>query len=162
MKKQTVGQLIRQRRQSLECSQEAVATAIGVSIKFISYVENGERQMPVEHFPKIAEFLGLSLKELFAAKVTGDKLADNLRRCRNELKGSTDQVKERIKLNRIKEFRNQEIKETMRVLESQRQYYKTHIETFVSEAKKLEKQIKELSQEQELLGFGQMKFKGVE
>jgi transcriptional regulator with XRE-family HTH domain len=153
----SVGALIKEKRQAMECSQEAIATEIGVSIKFISLVENGERQLSVEHFPKIAQFLEIPLKELFNAKLFDEKTQTELRRIRKELiGGDSDQVGNAIRLNTLKELRSKEIDEMLKFLEVQRQDFIAQIKIGTIEKTRVDAQIKLLSEEKQALGFGQM------
>lgn len=156
-KNKSVGQLLKEKRLELECSQEAVATEIGVSIKFISLVENGERQLSVNHFPKVANFLGIEIKDLFNSKLYDEKSQSEMRRIKRELSESmNDQVGNAIRLNNAKEFRVKEIDELIRFLEMSREDYSAQIKINTINKTKVENQIKLLNEEKEVLGFGQL------
>ena len=101
-KKKTVAQLVKEHRKLADCSQEAIAVELGVSIKFVSLVENGERQLPVEHIPKLSKFLEIPIKELFRAKMYDQKIHDEMKRVRKELMNGADEIKTAIDLNKIK------------------------------------------------------------
>lgn len=158
-KKKTVGQLIREKRKETDCSQEAIAEALGVSIKFISLVERGERQLSVEHFPKLANFLEIPLKTLFQSKLYDEKTQERLRSIRQDLENESDEVKRALDLNRIRDLRKKELDELIKFLEFQRQDYIAQIKTGTIEKQRVEAQIALLVEEKELLGFGQLQMK---
>lgn len=156
-KTKSVGDLIRSKRNEMECSQEAVAEYIGVSIKFISLVENGERQLAVEHFPKVANFLEIPLKELFNAKLFDQKTQHELKRIKRELiNESGDEVSKAIRMKSLKELRVKEIDELLKYLGVQRQDFIAQVKIGSIEKTRLDNQIRLLSEEKEALGFGQM------
>jgi predicted transcriptional regulator len=62
-----LGKLIRTRREELRLPQKKVADDIGFSNVFLSRVEFGKCQLPVEHVDKIAKILKLSKQELLFA-----------------------------------------------------------------------------------------------
>lgn len=155
----SVGELIRAKRQEQECSQEAVAMSIGVSIRFISLIENGDRQLPLNHFQAVAQFLDIPLKELFNAKMLDEENNAKMRKMRKELNSEGDQVSRAIQLHRMKEMRAKEIDEFLRFLEMQRQEHIAQIKISGIEKQRIEAQIKILNEEKELLGFGQLEMK---
>lgn len=157
--KKTVGQIIREKRKEIHCSQEAIAEALGVSIKFISLVENGERQLSVTHFTELSKFLDIPVKTLFESKLQEDKTHDSLRKIKKDLEGGGNQVKNAIEMNRIRDFRVREIEELIKFLKFQRQHYICQIKTGTIEKQRVESQIALLIEEKELLGFGQLQMK---
>jgi len=155
--KKSVSELIRSTRKAQEISQEAIAEALGVSIKFISLVENEERQLAVEHFPKLAEFLEIPLKELFNAKLFDDKTISEYRKIRKELLDpESDQVGKAIRLKSIKKMRVKEIDEIVKFLEIQKQEAIAQAKIGTIEKCRIEKQIQLLTEEKKSLGFGQL------
>lgn len=155
-KKKTLGRIIREKRQVLDCSQEAVAAALGVSIKFISLVENGERQLSCDHFPRLSEFLEIPLKVLFQAKFSEDNSQNEIRRIRKELSESSGEVQRAIDFNRIRDVRIAEIEEKIKFLEMKRQNFISKIRIAYVERQQVENQIQTLTDEKTLLGFGQL------
>lgn len=64
-----LGTLIRSKRKLRGYSQESVAVHIGVSTKFVSLVENGERSLPTVYFFEVSRFLGILLGDMIEARV---------------------------------------------------------------------------------------------
>jgi transcriptional regulator with XRE-family HTH domain len=157
--KVTVGQLIRAKRLEIGCSQEAVAEHLGLSTKFISYVENGERYLKVDHLQKLSEFLEIPMKDFILAKVFEENIQLKLKKLRSELQGKDDEVQKAIDLARVKELRAIEIEDLLRFLEYQRQDYEAQIKSGLIHKKRVERQMDLLTEERELLGFGQLQFK---
>lgn len=154
--KVTCGQLIKKQRTRLECSQEALATHLGVSVKFVSLVERGERGLPVEHFQNISEFLEIPMGELIRAKVYDEDTKLRIRQIQQELFfGCEDEVSKAISLNQVKEYRVQEIDELVKFLNFQLEDYKAQIKAAQIHKKTIERQISILIEEKEELGFGQ-------
>lgn len=60
----SIGDRIRERRKFLKLSQENLANEIGVSVSFISDIENGRRKMSLETMIKISIALDTSLDYL--------------------------------------------------------------------------------------------------
>lgn len=157
--KLTVGQLIRRKRKSLGCSQEAIAEHLGVSIKFISLVEAGERQLVVDHFQKVSEFLGIPLKDFLIAKVFDEQIQIKMKKLRKELLDSgTDEVQKAIELAKVKELRAREICDLLRYYEMQKEEYTAQIKAATAHRTSIERQMQLLNEEKHLLGFGQMAF----
>lgn len=73
----TVGERIRQRRQSLNLTQEELAKVLGVSPQHISVVENDKRVPSLGFLVKLAEQLGVTIDYLVSANaVKGDIVLD--------------------------------------------------------------------------------------
>jgi len=66
--KQKVGDRIRQLRQEMELSQEALGLKAEVDRTYVSDVENGRRNISVELLEKILMALEVSFTEFFNAK----------------------------------------------------------------------------------------------
>ncbi len=61
----TVGNTIRRARIDAKLGLSDVATALGVSLQFISNIERGRAPLPVAHIKATAKFLKLSAETLF-------------------------------------------------------------------------------------------------
>lgn len=59
------GKRLRQIRRSADITQEQLAEAVGVSVKFIGNIERGTASPSFETLEKIAEVLGVEVGELF-------------------------------------------------------------------------------------------------
>lgn len=59
-----MGEIIRSRRKEIKMSQEELAKALGVTQGNVSQWENGETTPRVEKLGKLAEVLGIDVKEL--------------------------------------------------------------------------------------------------
>lgn len=161
--KLTVGQIIRQKRQALGCSQEAIAEHLGVSIKFISLMEAGKRQVMVKHFQKIAEFLQIPMSDMITAKVFDEEIHLKMKKLRRELMdGEHDEVQKAIELAKVKELRAREICDLLRYFEVQLQEYNAEIKAASAHRQRLKKQMQILNEEKSLLGFGQLTFDQLE
>ncbi len=156
--KVTVGQLIRRKRKEIGCSQEAIAEHLGLSIKFISFVENGERHLKVDYLSKLSEFLDIPMKDFITAKVFDEQIQLKIKKLRTELEGSEHEVEKAIELAKVKELRAIEITDLIRFLEYQNQEYEAQVKTGLIHKKRIRKQIDLLIQERELLGYGQLSF----
>jgi transcriptional regulator with XRE-family HTH domain len=80
---QVIGEQIRRLRSDRGLSMRAFAAQTGFSPSFISQIENGQVSPSMGSMQKIAETLGVSLGEFFAAAETRDELivrADDRRR----------------------------------------------------------------------------------
>jgi transcriptional regulator with XRE-family HTH domain len=62
-----LGRRIRELRKQLCCTQEELANRAGISVSFLSMIERGERLPHLETLAQLAESLGRTLAELFAA-----------------------------------------------------------------------------------------------
>jgi transcriptional regulator with XRE-family HTH domain len=65
MKKQTLGTVIKEARNSLGLSQRQLGEEIGVKGSHIAYIEGGERRPSLHILGSIADVLGLDKNELF-------------------------------------------------------------------------------------------------
>lgn len=65
MKKQTLGGVIKEARNSLGLSQRQLGEEIGVKGSHIAYIEGGERRPSLHILSNIANVLGLDKNELF-------------------------------------------------------------------------------------------------
>jgi transcriptional regulator with XRE-family HTH domain len=66
--KQKVGDRIRQLRQEMELSQEALGLKAEVDRTYVSDVENGRRNISVELLEKLLSALEVSFTEFFTSK----------------------------------------------------------------------------------------------
>lgn len=66
--KQKVGQRIKQLRNELGISQEALGLEAGVDRTYVSDVENGRRNVSVEILERLVKGLGASMTEFFSSK----------------------------------------------------------------------------------------------
>lgn len=64
---QSVGEVIRQRREALGLSVRTLAAKAGFSPSFISQVENGQASPSIASLERLGLVLGLTLSQLFAA-----------------------------------------------------------------------------------------------
>jgi transcriptional regulator with XRE-family HTH domain len=62
-----VGQNIRQFRERMQLSQNAVADYLGVARETISYYENGNRPAPTSHLQRLADLFGIDAYDFFEA-----------------------------------------------------------------------------------------------
>jgi len=63
-----VGLRIRELRKKVKLSQEALALKADIDRTYINSVENGKRNISIKNIEKIANALGVSLKEFFSAQ----------------------------------------------------------------------------------------------
>lgn len=65
----TVNQIVpnnlKQLRESRGIQQKFVAERIGISANYYCQIENGHRNVPIKLLPKIKEFFGVTLDEIF-------------------------------------------------------------------------------------------------
>jgi len=66
--KEKVGQRIRQRRKERNISQEALALKSEVDRTYVTYVENGRRNVSLEILERIIKALNVSFSEFFNSK----------------------------------------------------------------------------------------------
>jgi transcriptional regulator with XRE-family HTH domain len=64
-KARTFGQVIRERRRQLDLTQEEVARRVRTSTPYIGHLESGKRHPSDKVLGRIAEVLGLDLRDLF-------------------------------------------------------------------------------------------------
>jgi transcriptional regulator with XRE-family HTH domain len=65
MKKQTLGQLIKQQRDAYDLTQRELASKLGVKASHIAYLENGRRKPSLALLRRISDTLGLDQQQLF-------------------------------------------------------------------------------------------------
>jgi len=64
-KERSFGQIIRERRRTLDLTQEEVARRIKTSIPYVGHLESGKRHPSDKVVARIAEVLGLDRRDLF-------------------------------------------------------------------------------------------------
>ena len=78
MAREEIGTIIRQKRESLKISQEAVAFVLEISQAGYSKIERNETKLKVEQVYKIAEYFGITIYELLppalASNITGENI----------------------------------------------------------------------------------------
>lgn len=67
--KDKVGQRIKELRNELGISQEALANKAGVDRTYVTDVENGRRNISVELLEKLIKALGISIQDFFTNKL---------------------------------------------------------------------------------------------
>ncbi len=60
------GQNVRTKRESLELSQEALATKAGMHRTYVGMIERAEKNITLENIDKLAKALGVPISQLFA------------------------------------------------------------------------------------------------
>ncbi|MFZ0889024.1 MAG: helix-turn-helix transcriptional regulator [Candidatus Binataceae bacterium] len=65
MKQETLGEVLRRRRQALALSQRDLAREVGVKGSHVAYLENGRRRPSFSLLKRIADTLGLDKQQLF-------------------------------------------------------------------------------------------------
>jgi transcriptional regulator with XRE-family HTH domain len=65
MKKETLGQVIKQRRENFALTQRELAAKLGVKASHIAYLENGRRRPSLSLLARIADTLDLEKQRLF-------------------------------------------------------------------------------------------------
>src|SRR5713226_8633333 len=65
MKKETLGQVLKQRREAYALTQRELARKLGVKASHIAYLENGRRRPSLSLISRIADTLGLDKRDLF-------------------------------------------------------------------------------------------------
>lgn len=73
-----IGTYIREKREGLKVSQEAVAFALDMSQAAYSKIERNETQIKVAQVYKIAEYLGLNIYELLPPSIASDITGENI------------------------------------------------------------------------------------
>ena len=63
--KKRFGKRLRKLRRNMELTQEQLADQVGVSLNFIGQLERGENSPSLETIQKLAEVLGVPVKDLF-------------------------------------------------------------------------------------------------
>ncbi|GHE23396.1 helix-turn-helix domain-containing protein [Sphingobacterium griseoflavum] len=72
MAKGEIGTFIRQKRESLKISQEAVAFVLDMSQAAYSKIERNETKLKVDQVYKIADYFGVSVYELLPPSLASD------------------------------------------------------------------------------------------
>lgn len=78
MAKEEIGTIIRQKRESLKISQEAVAFALNMSQAAYSKIERNETKLKVEQVYKIADYFGITIYELLPPALASDITGENI------------------------------------------------------------------------------------
>lgn len=78
MSKAEIGTFIRQKRENLKISQEAVAYHLEMSQAAYSKIERNETKVKVDQVYKIAEYFGVSIYELLPPSLASDISRENI------------------------------------------------------------------------------------
>lgn len=78
MAKEEIGTIIRQKRESLRISQEAVAFILNMSQAAYSKIERNETKLKVEQVYKIADYFGITIYELLPPALASDITGENI------------------------------------------------------------------------------------
>lgn len=78
MSKAEIGTFIRQKRENLKLSQEAVAFFLDISQAAYSKIERNETKVKVDQVYKIAEYFGVSIYELLPPSLANDITGENI------------------------------------------------------------------------------------
>lgn len=78
MAKEEIGTIIRQKRESLKISQEAVAFILNMSQAAYSKIERNETKLKVEQVYKIADYFGITIYELLPPALASDITGENI------------------------------------------------------------------------------------
>lgn len=78
MSKAEIGTFIRQKRENLKLSQEAVAFFLDISQAAYSKIERNETKVKVDQVYKIAEYFGVSIYELLPPSLANDITKENI------------------------------------------------------------------------------------
>lgn len=78
MSKAEIGTFIRQKREHLKLSQEAVAFFLNMSQAAYSKIERNETKIKVDQVYKIAEYFGVSIYELLPPSLANDIASENI------------------------------------------------------------------------------------
>src|ERR1700688_717516 len=70
MKKETLGQVLKQRREAYALTQRELARKLGVKASHVAYLENGRRRPSLSLLARLAETLVLNKQRLFLLKHT--------------------------------------------------------------------------------------------
>lgn len=65
MKKKTLGEVLKDRRESMGLTQRELAAKLGVKASHVAYLENGRRRPSLSLLGRLAEVLGLEREPLF-------------------------------------------------------------------------------------------------
>ncbi|MGJ1322874.1 helix-turn-helix domain-containing protein [Sphingobacterium faecium] len=78
MSKHKIGTFIREKRETLKISQEAVAYHLEMSQAAYSKIERNETKIKVDQVYKIAEYFGISIYELLPPSLASDFTGENI------------------------------------------------------------------------------------
>lgn len=78
MASEEIGTIIRQKRESLKISQEAVAYILNMSQAAYSKIERNETKVKVDQVYKIADYFGITLYELLPPALASDITGENI------------------------------------------------------------------------------------
>jgi transcriptional regulator with XRE-family HTH domain len=78
MSKAEIGTFIRQKRENLKLSKEAVAFFLDMSQAAYSKIERNETKVKVDQVYKIAEYFGVSIYELLPPSLANDISGENI------------------------------------------------------------------------------------
>ena len=78
MSKAEIGTFIREKRENLRISQEAVAYVLDMSQAAYSKIERNETKVKVDQVYKIAEYFGVSIYELLPPSLASDVTGENI------------------------------------------------------------------------------------
>jgi transcriptional regulator with XRE-family HTH domain len=78
MSKHKIGTFIREKRETLKISQEAVAYHLEMSQAAYSKIERNETKVKVDQVYKIAEYFGVSIYELLPPSLASDIMGENV------------------------------------------------------------------------------------
>lgn len=73
-----IGDYIREKRESLKISQEAVAYSLDISQAAYSKIERNETKVKVEQLYQIADYLGISVYEILPPTLASDITHENI------------------------------------------------------------------------------------
>ncbi|MCY4781208.1 helix-turn-helix transcriptional regulator [Sphingobacterium sp. UT-1RO-CII-1] len=73
-----IGDYIREKRESLKISQEAVAYSLDISQAAYSKIERNETKVKVEQVYQIADYLGISVYEILPPTLASDITHENI------------------------------------------------------------------------------------
>lgn len=73
-----IGDIIREKRESLKISQEAVAYSLEISQAAYSKIERNETKVKVEQIYRIADCLGISVYEILPPTLASDITHENI------------------------------------------------------------------------------------
>ena len=72
--KELIAQNLKKFREASGCTQEIVADLLGIGRSAYSNYELGEREMPLNHLEKVADFFGCELSAMFNEQASEEDL----------------------------------------------------------------------------------------
>ena len=72
--KEIIAQNLKRFREASGCTQEIVADLLGIGRSAYSNYELGEREMPLNHLEKVADFFGCELSAMFNEQASEEDL----------------------------------------------------------------------------------------